>query len=77
MARYNKHMSNKDIDYQALNDELQAVLVQLDKSNGDIDAAIKQYERGMEIVGQLEAYLKDAENKVKKVQQQWDNPEAL
>lgn len=69
-------MVKKDIDYQALNDELQAILSKLDETDGDIDTAIKEYERGMEIVGQLETYLKEADNKIKKVKQQWDTPGA-
>lgn len=66
-------MTKKDINYQDLNQELQTILATLDSSELDVDAAIKQYERGMEIVTQLEAYLKTAENKVKKVKAQWDS----
>ena len=58
--------TNKTIDYQALNQELESLLAELEASN-DVEAAIKQYQRGMEIVAQLEDYLKTAENKVKKV----------
>lgn len=67
-------MTKKEIDYQALNEELQVILNTLDTSDVDVDTAIKQYERGMEIVGELEGYLKTAENKVKKVKAQWDTP---
>lgn len=63
------------MNYQDLNKELQEILGQLDDNSGDIDKAIAQYERGMEIVSQLEAYLKQAENKVKKVKQNWDSSE--
>lgn len=66
----------KKIDYQALNDELQGILEQLDTNDGDIDTAIAEYERGMEIVGQLETHLKQAENKIEKVKQKWDSPAA-
>lgn len=65
-------MPKKEIDYQSLNEELQTILNSLDSSDLDVDAAIKQYERGMEIVKELETYLKTAENKVKKVQAQWE-----
>jgi exodeoxyribonuclease VII small subunit len=65
-------MSKQEIDYQKLSSELQDILNRLDTNDLDVDAAIKQYERGMEIVGQLEDYLKTAENKVKKVKAQWD-----
>lgn len=66
----------KEIDYQKLSNELQEILERLDTSDVDVDTAIKQYERGMEIVGELENYLKTAENKVKKVKAQWDTPKA-
>jgi exonuclease VII small subunit len=32
-----------------------------------VDQASKQYERGMQIIAELEAYLKTAENKIAKV----------
>lgn len=57
----------KVVDYQKLNQELETLLVDLESGNGDIDKAIKQYQRGMEIVKELETYLKTAENKVQKV----------
>lgn len=63
----------KDINYKSLNEELQEILSMLDANEPDIDTAITQYERGMEIVGQLESYLKEAENKVQKVKKQWDD----
>lgn len=65
-------MTKKDVNYQELNDELQIILDTLDSNELDVDTAIKKYERGMEIVGELEEYLKTAENKVKKVKAQWD-----
>lgn len=61
----------KEVDYQKLNQELEALLVKLEVGDGDVDEAIKQYQRGMEIVKELEAYLKSAENKVKKIKAQW------
>ena len=38
----------------------------------DVDEAVKFYERGMEISKELEAYLKDAENKVTKIKADWE-----
>ena len=55
-------------NYQELNAQLEAILSQLENGQLDVDEAIKQYEKGMEIVKELEKYLKTAENKVKKVQ---------
>lgn len=57
----------KSIDYRALSAELDDIVAELQQADLDIDAAVKQYQRGMEIVKQLETYLKTAENTVKKV----------
>ncbi len=53
--------------YRELNDELEAILADLQTDELDVDKAIAKYERGMEIVKQLEEYLQKAENKVKAV----------
>lgn len=60
-------MTKQAIDYRALNTELEAILASLESNDVEIDQAIKQYQRGSEIVAQLQAYLKTAENKVKKI----------
>lgn len=57
----------KKIDYQSLNSELDSILADLQSGNLDIDEAVKKYQRGSEIVKDLQDYLKEAENKVKKV----------
>lgn len=54
-------------DYQALNAELESILAELEAGNLNIDQALKQYERGMFVVKELQKYLKLAENKVKKI----------
>jgi exodeoxyribonuclease VII small subunit len=59
-------------DYQALSNELDTVLVKLQGGDLDVDEAVSLYERGMEIAKELEAYLKDAENKVTKVKASWE-----
>ena len=65
-------MSEKK-DYRALSTQLDAVLDQLQASDVDIDKAVKLYDQGMKIIKELETYLKDAENKVTKIQKQWDS----
>lgn len=60
-------MTDKTLTYQDLNRELETVLGCLQSGDLDIDAAVKAYERGMELVKKLEAYLKEAENKIIKV----------
>ena len=51
--------------YRELSDELDEIISGLQTDDLDVDDAIKRYERGMEIVKDLEAQLKDAENKIK------------
>lgn len=50
--------------YAQLSEELDRVMADLEGGELDIDEAVKRYERGLTIVRELEAYLKDAENKV-------------
>lgn len=57
----------KEIDYQALNAELNEILVKLQSDDVSIDEALKGYERGIAITKELEKYLKTAENKVAKI----------
>lgn len=64
--------NSKEIDYRKLSGELDEILARLESSDLDIDEALKLYQRGMEVVEQLEAYLKTAENKVSKVKAAWD-----
>ena len=56
----------KTVNYRELSSELDDVLNKLQSGESDIDEAVKQYERGMQIVKDLEVYLKTAENKVLK-----------
>ena len=59
-------MTNGNL-YKKLSDELDGLLIELQSGDLDIDEAVKKYQRGMEIVTELQKYLKEAENKVKKV----------
>jgi len=58
---------NKQANYHALNAELETILADLQAGDLEIDEAVEKYQRGMEIVEQIQTYLKEAENKVKKV----------
>jgi len=60
-------MAKQDINYHDLSTELEAILLELQQDGLDVDFAIKQYERGLELVKLLEDYLKTAENKVTKL----------
>ncbi|MDZ7785582.1 MAG: exodeoxyribonuclease VII small subunit [Candidatus Saccharibacteria bacterium] len=58
-----------DKTYQQLREELDEVFAELESEDIDIDEAFKKYERGAELIKQLEAKLKAAENKIKKIEQ--------
>jgi exodeoxyribonuclease VII small subunit len=60
-------MTTKSINYRTLNDELAAILDDLQAGTLDIDEALKRYERGMSITNELESYLKQAENSITRV----------
>lgn len=53
-----------ELDYQKLQQELETILDNLQRDDIDVDHAMQQYARGLEIVKQLETYLKTAENTV-------------
>lgn len=61
--------------YQEMNDELATVLAELQREDLDVDEALKYYERGLELVDQLQNYLKTAENKVRNLQTKFDTGE--
>jgi exodeoxyribonuclease VII small subunit len=52
------------IDYTTLKAELDSVMAELQREDLAVDAALKYYERGLELVKQLEQYLKTAANRV-------------
>ncbi|HVX23954.1 MAG TPA: exodeoxyribonuclease VII small subunit [Candidatus Saccharimonadales bacterium] len=55
------------VDYRALSTELEELLAKLQSGDLTIDEAVPAYERGLKLVKELEAYLKTAENTVKKL----------
>ena len=57
----------KNTDYKALRAELAGIMNNLEDDTLDVDEVTKHYQRGIEIVKELENYLKTAENKVTKV----------
>jgi len=57
-----------EIDYQMLQQELDDILDNLQREDTDVDDALKQYERCLIIIKDLEAYLKKAENTVTELQ---------
>lgn len=64
-------MTKESFDYQKLSAELDKILEDMQSTDIDIDDAVKKYEKGMQILAQLERQLKTAENKVKKVRSEF------
>ncbi len=63
-----------EVTYQSLNAELEAILADLQQDDTDVDSALKQYERGLELVQQLEKYLKNAENTIIELKAKFSSP---
>jgi exodeoxyribonuclease VII small subunit len=61
-------MTTKKVDYRQLNDELDGILARLQSGELNIDEAVPAYERGIQLVKELEAYLQTAENKITELQ---------
>ncbi len=61
-------------NYTKLKTELDKILDQLQASDGDIDTAVANYERGMRALKELEAYLKLADNKIQKIKKDFTQP---
>lgn len=57
----------KQKSYQQLKTELESSLSWFESDNIDIDEAINKYKSSIEIVKELETYLKEAENTIKKL----------
>lgn len=61
---------SKEISYRALSEELETIVLALQQDDVDVDVAMQKYERGLELIAELEKYLKMAENKIEKLQRQ-------
>ena len=57
----------KDIDYQKLRQEMDSILNDLQSGELGIEEAMVKYKRGQEVLEELEAFLKTAENKVRQI----------
>lgn len=55
--------------YKQLSEELEIIVEKLQSNNLDVDQTINEYQRGVEIINQLEKYLKTAQNKISKISQ--------
>jgi exodeoxyribonuclease VII small subunit len=57
----------QELNYQELKDELDEIMILLQQEDLDVDKALEHYKRGLQLVQQLESYLKDAENKITEI----------
>lgn len=55
------------LSYQELKTELDDVMLRLQQDDLDVDKALEHYQRGLELVQQLETYLKNSENKITEI----------
>lgn len=53
--------------YRQLSDELAELLSWFESDDLDLDQAISKYEQAMEVITEMEKYLKTAENKIQKI----------
>ena len=65
-------MSTQKPTYAELKLELDELLDTMQQDDIGVDEALKAYERGMELVKQLESTFTDAENKITKLKAKFD-----
>lgn len=61
-------MSTAKPTYQDLKDELDNILLDLQRDDIDVDKALIEYKRGLELINQLSGQIKDAENTIVELQ---------
>lgn len=59
--------------YEDLNNQLDEVMSALQQEDLDVDKALEYYQKGLELVQDLEKYLKTAENKVTELKAKFNN----
>ncbi len=60
-------MTKTQKTYRELNQELEEALEALQSDSLELEENIKNYNRAMEIIGELESQLKTAQNEIKKI----------
>jgi len=60
-------MSDKNLDYKKLSAELDEILDKLRSGEVEINESITLFEKGNKIISDLEKYLKESENRFKKI----------
>jgi exodeoxyribonuclease VII small subunit len=51
-------------NYETLKAELDTIMAELQREDLGVDAALRHYQRGLDLVRRMEDYLKTAENKI-------------
>jgi len=67
-SKSNRSKANKpasaELNYEALQAELDQLMAELQREDLDVDTALQHYQRGLELIEQLQDYLKTAENRL-------------
>ncbi|HSX31785.1 MAG TPA: exodeoxyribonuclease VII small subunit [Candidatus Saccharimonadales bacterium] len=66
--------TKKSADYQTLSDELDVVVAALQDPDVQVDQAVILYEKGLDLIAQMETYLTQAENRIEKLKLQATAP---
>jgi exodeoxyribonuclease VII small subunit len=65
-------MATKLKTYQQMSDELTQLIEWFESDQVNLDEAVHKYEQALELIKQMEASLKTAENKIKKITAKFD-----
>jgi exodeoxyribonuclease VII small subunit len=65
--------TKKPKSYQQMADELAGLIEWFESSSVNLDEAVSKYEQAMQLVKQMENYLKSTENKIKKITLKFDS----
>lgn len=60
-------------NYQELSAQLTEILEWFESENLDLDKAVAKYEQAMKLLGEMENYLKNTKNKVKKISARFES----
>lgn len=60
-------------NYAELQAELQAIITWFESDSFDVDQAVQKYQRGLELVRDLEQYLGSAENTVRELKAKFND----
>ncbi len=69
MATQTASKLDSNFDFSASMKELEEIAAYLERSDVDLDEAIKRFERGAALAGQLKQYLQQAENRVSQLKE--------